>query len=116
MSFTVNPISIAGAAEVVGYNCAGIFDQVEFDRLQETFRDYPIVCIRNQHLSPTEQANFARRWGPLESDARGKYCHPEDPDVLILSNERRPDGSQVGIVDAGDFWHSDSSHMTEPAR
>jgi len=41
---------------------------------------------------------------------------PDDGDILILSNDRRPDGSQVGIVDAGDFWHSDSSHIVEPCR
>jgi taurine dioxygenase len=36
--------------------------------------------------------------------------------VLILSNEVRPDGSAVGIVDAGDFWHSDSSHLPQPCK
>ena len=52
----------------------------------------------------------------IEAQDRKTYCHPDDEDILILSNEIRPDGSAVGIVDAGDFWHSDSSHLEEPCR
>ena len=113
MPFTVNEISPAGAVEVVGYDCRSD-DAADFERLRQTFFAHPIVCIRNQSLSPCEQATFARRWGSLEGQDRSAYCHPEDSDILILSNERRPDGSQVGIVDAGDFWHSDSSHIQDP--
>jgi taurine dioxygenase len=113
MTFTVNEISPAGAVEILDYDCRSD-DPGAFAQLRETFLAHPIVCIRNQTLSPTEQASFARRWGALEGQDRSAYCHPEDKDVLILSNERRPDGSQVGIVDAGDFWHSDSSHIQDP--
>ena len=116
MSFTVHEISPAGAAEIIGFDCRAPTSAPDMARLREAFRQSPILCIRNQNLSPGEQARFARQWGALERQDRSTYCHPDDPDILILSNERRPDGSQVGIVDAGDFWHSDSSHMTEPCR
>jgi len=76
----------------------------------------PVVAIRAQTLSAQQQAAFSRQLGPLEVQDRKTYCHPDDPDILILSNEVRPDGSAVGIVDAGDFWHSDSSHLEEPCR
>jgi alpha-ketoglutarate-dependent taurine dioxygenase len=65
-------------------------------------------------LSEAGAAEISRQLGPLESQARTTYTHPDDPDILILSNEIRPDGTAVGIVDAGDFWHSDSSHHEEP--
>ncbi len=113
MPFTVNEVSPAGVAEILGFDCRTA-DDADFDRLRRTFQVYPIICIREQTLSPREQANFARRWGPLESQDRSTYCHPDDSDILVLSNERRADGSQVGIVDAGDFWHSDSSHLPDP--
>ena len=116
MAFTLNQISPAGAAEIIGFDCGAPASPQDFAALQQAFRDYPILCIRDQHLTPKAQADFARQWGSLESQDRSAYCHPDDNDVLILSNERRPDGSQVGIVDAGDFWHSDSSHMTDPCR
>lgn len=113
MSFTVRELSPAGAAEITGCDCRSM-DQTDFERLQSVLWEHPIICIRDQVLTPQEQGVFSRRWGPLEAQERSTYCHPEDLDVLILSNERRPDGSQVGIVDAGDFWHSDSSHIQDP--
>jgi taurine dioxygenase len=113
MPISVNEISPAGAVEVVGFDCRNAA-AADFERLRQTFFAHPIVCIRDQTLSPREQADFARRWGPLETQDRSAYCHPDDHDVLVLSNERRADGSQVGIVDAGDFWHSDSSHIQDP--
>ena len=116
MAIAINPVSPAGAAEITGFDCSRPSRPEELAALRQAFLDYPVICIRDQHLTPVQQATFARQWGGLESQDRSAYCHPDDRDILILSNERRDDGSQVGIVDAGDFWHSDSSHMAEPCR
>ena len=115
-AFTVNALSPNGAAEVVGLDCSQSLDAEIFATLRRTFQDHPVLAIRNQHLSAGRQAAFSRQWGPLEPQDQKHYTCPEDEDVLILSNEIRPDGSAVGIVDAGDFWHSDSSHKPEPCR
>jgi taurine dioxygenase len=116
MRFTLTPISTAGAAEITGLDCRSALSAQDLADLRQAFLDYPILCIRDQHLRPADQAHFARTWGPLEGQDRSSYCHPDDKDVLILSNDRTPDGRQIGIVDAGDFWHSDSSHLAEPCR
>ncbi len=39
----------------------------------------------------------------------------ESRNVMVLSNEIRPDGTAVGVVDGSDFWHSDSSHRVIPS-
>ena len=114
MAFTVTRLSEAGAAEITGLDAAKPLDAETFQALRRVFLDNPILCLRDQHLTPSQQAAFSRQFGPLESQDRNKYCCPEDHDVLILSNDRNPDGSAVGIIDAGDFWHSDSSHLPEP--
>ena len=114
MDFTVNKISETGAGEIVGLDCAQPLDPETLQAVRRTLLDFPITVIRDQHLTPRQQGAFSRQLGPLEGQDRTTYCHPDDPDVLILSNELRPDGTAVGIVDAGDFWHSDSSHHEEP--
>lgn len=116
MPFTVTKLSDAGAAEVVGLDCSGPLAPADKVALWQAFLANPILCIRDQRLSPAEQAAFVRQYGPLEPQDRSPYTHPDDPDILILSNEIRPDGTAVGIVDAGDFWHSDSSHLPEPCQ
>jgi taurine dioxygenase len=114
--FTVNALSSAGAAEIIGLDCAHFLDAATLAELRRVMREHPVVAIRDQALTAKQQAAFSRQIGPLEAQDRKTYCHPDDPDILILSNEIRPDGSAVGIVDAGDYWHSDSSHLDEPCR
>jgi taurine dioxygenase len=116
MGFSVNRLSTAGAAEITGLDCARPLDGPTLAALRRAMLDYPIVAIRDQRLTARQQADFSRQLGPLEAQDRLTYCHPDDPDVLVLSNELRPDGTAVGIVDAGDFWHSDSSHLEEPCK
>jgi taurine dioxygenase len=116
MSIDVNAISPAGAAEIVGLDCSKPLSPEQLRELKTAFQNYPILCVRDQKLSAKQQADFSRSFGPLESQDRLDYCHPDDRDVLILSNDRKPDGTAVGIIDAGDFWHSDSSHMANPCR
>ncbi len=114
--FTINRLSDSGAAEIIGLDCAKPLDIPLLSALQRATLDHPVVVIRGQKLSARQQTAFSRQLGPLEPQDRKAYAHPDDPDVLILSNELRPDGSAVGIVDAGDFWHSDSSHLPEPCK
>ena len=116
MSFSVNRLSDTGAGEILGVDCAKPLDAGTIADLQRAMLDYPITVICDQALTVPQLAAFSRQIGPLEKQDRKTYCHPDDNDVLILSNELRPDGTALGIVDAGDFWHSDSSHLEEPCR
>jgi taurine dioxygenase len=114
VGFTVTPISGAGAAEVVGLDCSRPLAPADLAALRAAFRANPILAIRDQHLTPKQQVAFSELFGELESQLNSDYVHPDDEHVLILSNELRPDGSAIGVVDAGDFLHSDSSWRTEP--
>lgn len=116
MTFAVNKLSECGAAEITGLDCSQPLTGEQLAGLKQAFRDYPVLAIRRQTLTAKQQGMFSRQFGPLESQDQKNYTHPDDSDILILSNEIRPDGSAVGVVDAGDFWHSDSSHHEEPCQ
>ncbi|MPZ56357.1 MAG: TauD/TfdA family dioxygenase [Rhizobiales bacterium] len=116
MPMTVNTLSSTGAGEILGLDCSRPIDSDTMAALRRAMLAHPITVIRGQTLTARQQAVFSRQIGPLEAQDRKTFCHPEEPDVLVLSNELRPDGTAVGIVDAGDFWHSDSSHLDEPCR
>ena len=116
MTFRVNRLSETGAAEVIGLDCSKPLSRDDLAVLKQAFLDNPVLVIRDQSMSAKQQGVFSRQFGPLETQDQKDYVHPEDEDVLILSNEIRPDGTAVGIVDAGDFWHSDSSHHEEPCQ
>ncbi len=44
-----------------------------------------------------------------------QFHEPDFPEVMILSNQIRPDGRPVGLNDAGQGWHTDMSYSRDIA-
>jgi taurine dioxygenase len=114
VTFRIDPIGTAGAAEVVGLDCSRPLAADDLARVKAAFLEYPILAFRDQALTPAQQARFSAQFGALINEENTAHRHPDDPYVMIISNELRPDGTAVGVVDAGDYFHADSSHKTEP--
>ncbi|MEO8488002.1 MAG: TauD/TfdA family dioxygenase, partial [Betaproteobacteria bacterium] len=70
---------------------------------------------RGQKLAPQAFVAFARRFGSPEPHVIDQFHHPEDANILILSNRRR-NGQPVGLADAGTYFHTDYSYLQVPAR
>lgn len=102
-------------AEISGVDL-GRFSRTDADDIYQAFLDHQVLVIRDQNMTPLEQVAFSEIFGELEWQENAQHAHPDHDKVLILSNEIRPDGTAVGVVDAGDFWHSDSSHHEEPVK
>jgi taurine dioxygenase len=87
---------------------------VTFEKIRNAFHAHKVIAIRDQDLTPAAQLAFSRRFGALEDQLNAHYTIEGYPEVLVLSNDIR-DGKPVGLVDGGDFWHSDSSHREYPS-
>lgn len=111
----VTPVSEMLGAEVSGIDLSDTLSSEAKAALREAFLTYQVLVIRDQTLSPAQQVAFSKIWGDLEIPANIQHTTEESRDVMILSNEIRPDGTAVGVVDGGDFWHSDSSHVAVPS-
>ncbi|MDA0651915.1 MAG: TauD/TfdA family dioxygenase [Proteobacteria bacterium] len=111
----VTPVSEILGAEVTGIDLSGTLGSETKAALREAFLTYQVLVIRDQTLSPAQQVAFSKIWGDLEIPANIQHTTEESQNVMILSNEIRPDGTAVGVVDGGDFWHSDSSHVAVPS-
>ena len=114
-TFDVRPIGAAGAAEVLGLDCSQPFSPETVAAVRRTFLEYPILVFRDQHLAPSQQRRFTEQLGPIEHVLQSRFVHPEDPLVLILTNELNPDGSPIGVVDAGDYQHTDGQIYEYPS-
>ena len=44
-----------------------------------------------------------------------QYLHRDYPEILVVSNVLE-NGQNIGIPDAGRYWHTDLSYMVEPSR
>ena len=111
----VNPFANNFGAEIVGIDLRDPSRELT-DAVYRAFLDHQVIVVRDQRLSPLEQVRLSERYGELEWQENSRHSHPDHDKVLILSNELRADGSAVGVVDAGDFWHSDSSHHELPVK
>ena len=111
----VRALDYDGAAEVTGLDCSRPFAPETFADVKATLQRYPILAFRDQNLTPAEQVAFSLQFGPIEDTSNDRYVHPEEPHVLVLSNEVDADGKPLGIADAGDFLHSDLSTRVEPS-
>jgi alpha-ketoglutarate-dependent taurine dioxygenase len=100
-------------AQITGLNPDSLSSE-EFELIRRAFHAHKVIVIRDQTLTPAAQIAFSRRFGALEDQLNAHYTIEDYPEVLVLSNDVR-DGKPVGLVDGGDFWHSDSSHREFPS-
>jgi taurine dioxygenase len=109
----IRKFDAAMGAEVLGANLSQLNDS-DFAAIRDAFHAHSVLAIRDQILSPAAQLAFSRRFGALEDQLNAHYTVPDYPEVLVLSNDVK-DGKPVGLIDGGDFWHSDSSHRDFPS-
>jgi taurine dioxygenase len=87
-----------------------------FREVEQAFFDGQVLAIKGQKLAPAELVAFARRFGPPEPHVIDTFHHPTDPNILILSNRKKADGSPAGLADGGTYFHTDYSYLQVPAR
>ncbi|MEJ5991946.1 TauD/TfdA family dioxygenase [Ramlibacter sp. PS3R-8] len=83
--------------------------------LLRAFYAHHVLAIRAQDISAAQFLAFARRIGPPQPHVIDQFHHPEDPNILVLSNVRN-NGQPTGLRDAGSYFHTDYSYLAVPAR
>ena len=111
----ISPISQVLGARITGVDLSQPLNHEEFSRLEEALHTHGFIVLPSQSLTPANMVQFARRWGRPEPHVIDTFHHPDDPNVLMLSNVHK-DGKPVGLVDAGTYFHSDYSYLADAAR
>ena len=108
----VKPLSDALGAEISGISAAEM-DDATFEQLRDVFHENLVVVVKEQNLTPAQQTEFARRFGEIQYHISPEYLMKDQPEVMILSNEKE-DGKFIGLPDGGSEWHSDHSYVDQP--
>ena len=87
----------------------------DFKRLESAFYENHVLALRAQDITAAQFISFARRIGPPQPHVIDQFHHPEDSNILILSNVK-VDGKPTGLQDAGSYFHTDYSYLQVPAR
>jgi taurine dioxygenase len=86
-----------------------------FNELERAFYANHVLALRGQNITAAQFLDFARRIGPPQPHVIDQFHHPDDPNILILSNVKK-DGKPTGLQDAGSYFHTDYSYLPVPAR
>ena len=109
------PLAPGFGLETSAVDASRPLSTAEFAELEQTFFRGQLLVLRDQRLTPQQYLAFARRFGPPEPHVIDQFHHPEESNILILSN-RKKNGQPIGLADAGTYFHTDYSYLQVPAR
>ncbi|OEZ89004.1 alpha-ketoglutarate-dependent taurine dioxygenase [Janthinobacterium sp. HH104] len=112
--FRIETFDAPLGAQVLGLDLAQPLSQGDFQRLHHAHLDHHVLVFRDQRITPQQQVDFSRRFGPLQIHVLRQFQLPSQPEVLIISNIVE-NGQPIGLGDAGHFWHSDLSYKEVPS-
>jgi taurine dioxygenase len=112
----VRPLSYSLGAEIIGVDLGSPIDDDLFEGIHRAFLDHGVLLFRDQHLTREQHIAFSRRFGDLDThDTLPRDRHPEYPELLMVTNEPKPDGKPGDGKYTGHLWHSDLSFTLQPA-
>ena len=109
MPLNTQPLSDKFGVAITGVDLSKEPDEKLFNEIVDIFVKKQVLVFRDQHIEPQHQVAFSRRFGPLEMLYDEDQLVTGFPEIAIRSNEN-VDGKFIGVVAAGDFWHSDQSY------
>jgi alpha-ketoglutarate-dependent taurine dioxygenase len=111
----INSSNAPLGAEITGLDLARPVDQPTLQTIQDLFHDRGVIVFRDQQLTEEQHIAFSRRLGDLEIHVATQFLRPGYPEILVVSNVVE-DGRNIGLSDAGQYWHSDLSYIANPSR
>lgn len=104
----VRALSNAVGAEVKGVDLSQDTGNACFAEIRRAFLDHGVIFFRDQHLSPEQHLNVARRFGAVNVNRffQPVAGHPEIAEVLKEPHHK---------TNIGSGWHTDHSYDQVPA-
>ena len=113
---TITPLAAPVGASVEGVDLSKPLDAATFRQIEDAYDRYSVLVFRGQTLTPDQQIAFGRRFGPLEIHVVKKALLKGHPEILLISNVKNEAGEDIGLADAGQTWHTDTSYRDRPSR
>ena len=108
MSFEIQPLTSAIGAEISGVDLRHPLSDRELGEISKALLDHHALFFRDQPITPQEQVDLARHFGPIDIHPFGRHL-PDHPSVGLLD---QTDPAR----DGANRWHADSTFMPKPPR
>jgi taurine dioxygenase len=111
----IEPLSAVLGARITGIDLAAPLAPQDFSQMEAALHEHCFIVFPGQSLEAAQFGAFGGAWGRAEPHVIDTFHHPEDANILILSNVVK-DGKPTGLADAGTYFHTDYSYLEVPAR
>lgn len=111
----IEPLSDVAGARVSGLDLSQPVSTEAFSTIEQALHTHCFVVFPGETLSSRQFVAFSRLWGRAEPHVIDTFHHPDDANILMLSNVSR-EGKPIGLLDAGTYFHTDYSYLAVPAR
>lgn len=101
-------------AEVLGVDASQVLDDETIAGLKAAIDRHLVIVLRGQTLAPADLVRFTASFGPVSPSVPNAYLLPEQPEVTVLSNILDENGRNIGLPDAGPYWHTDGLYYAQP--
>jgi taurine dioxygenase len=116
MAIKLRKLSYALGAEVCGVDVSKPMSEAFFGEIYDAFLQHGILLFRGFEVTREQHIEFSRRFGELDRhEALPRDRHPDYPELLMVTNEPKPDGSPSDSRYTGRQWHSDMSFTLYPS-
>jgi taurine dioxygenase len=116
MPLKLRKLSHALGAEVCGVDVSKPMSEAFFGEIYQAFLEHGILLFRDQDITREQHIEFSRHFGELDRhDALPRDRHPDHPEILLVTNEPKPDGTPSESRYTGRQWHSDMSFTQVPS-
>jgi taurine dioxygenase len=112
----IKPTDAPIGAEIIGVDLSQNLDTDTFEQIDDAYNRHTVLIFRNQTLTPEQHIRFGRRFGPLEIHVAKQALLGGYPEILLVSNVKNEAGQDIGLADAGQTWHTDTSYRERPSR
>jgi len=116
MALKLRKLSYPLGVEICDVDVAKPMSEQSFGEIYRAFLDNGILLFRNQDITREQHIEFSRRFGELDRhDSLPRDRRKDHPELLMVTNEPKADGSPSDTKYTGRQWHSDMSFTTEPS-
>ena len=116
MAIKTRKLSYALGVEICDIDISRPMSEQQFGEIYRAFLDHNILLLRGQDVTREQHIEFSRRFGELDRhESLPRDRRKDHPELLMVTNEPKADGSPSDTKYTGRQWHSDMSFTTAPS-
>lgn len=115
MTIEVIPNAAPVGVELRGVDIGRGLDEDAFAALRAALNTHAVIFMRGQDITSQQLLDLTARFGKIKpARPETQFLVTGYPQVERLSNIVDDEGKHIGLVDAGQYWHSDRSYQVVP--